>query len=78
MSVCRKTLCKFVNINYLKWESEELSKETFNIVYCHFVLHDISERDLERVVPALAGCLKPGGALVFREPLNEKEKIKVI
>ncbi len=78
LSVCRKTLCKFVNINYLKWESEELSKETFNIVYCHFVLHDISERDLERVVPALAGCLKPGGALVFREPLNEKEKIKVI
>jgi hypothetical protein len=33
---------------------------------------------LGKVVPALAKSLKSGGALVFREPLNEAEKLDFI
>ena len=78
LKACRKTLQGFENISFLKGESEKLGKETFDLVYCHFVLHDLSKKDLEKEVPMLADSLKQGGVLAFREPLNEKEKIKVI
>ena len=55
-----------------------LPAECFDLVYCHFVLHDIARAELDRVVPALAGSLKAGGALIFREPLNEAEKLGAI
>jgi len=55
-----------------------LAEDSFDVVYCHFVLHDISESDLERVVPALAKAIKTERTLVFREPLNEAEKLNVI
>jgi ubiquinone/menaquinone biosynthesis C-methylase UbiE len=78
LNACRKTLQKYRNINYLLWESPALDKERFDIVYCHFVLHDIPERDLEKVVPVLAESLIPGGILAFREPLNDTDKISLI
>jgi ubiquinone/menaquinone biosynthesis C-methylase UbiE len=78
LNVCRKTLRSFGNITFLQWESPLLANESFDVAYCHFVLHDISESELERVIPALAKSLKPGGVLVFREPLNETGKIYVI
>ncbi|MEG6612069.1 class I SAM-dependent methyltransferase [Pseudoclostridium thermosuccinogenes] len=78
LSVCRKTLRSYGNIIYLHWESPSLAKESFDVAYCHFVLHDISDSELERVIPELAGSLKTGGVLVFREPLNETEKLRII
>ena len=55
-----------------------LAEESFDLIYCHFVLHDIAEGELERVIPELVKSLKSGGVLVFREPLKETEKISVI
>jgi ubiquinone/menaquinone biosynthesis C-methylase UbiE len=78
LKACRKTLRGFENITYLQWGSSPLTNESFDLVYCHFVLHDIAESELERAVPALAQSLKPRGALVFREPLNDTKKISVI
>ena len=78
LSVCRKTLRKYGNITFLQGESSLLINESFDIVYCHFVLHDISETELENVIPALAMSLKSGGMFVFREPLNDTEKIGFI
>jgi ubiquinone/menaquinone biosynthesis C-methylase UbiE len=82
LNLCRKTLRSYGNIIFLQWESQVLSQvlatESFDVAYCHFVLHDIPESELERVIPALAGSLKPGGVLVIREPLNETGKISVI
>jgi ubiquinone/menaquinone biosynthesis C-methylase UbiE len=78
LNACRKTLRSYGNIIFLHCESPLLAKESFDVVYCHFVLHDIPESELERVIPALAGSLKPGGMLVFREPLNETGKISAI
>lgn len=75
LNACRKTLRKYKNITFLKWESPVLANESFDAVYCHFVLHDISESERESVIPALVHSLKPGGILVFREPLRENEKI---
>lgn len=78
LNACRKTLRSFGNITFLQSEATALVKDSFDAVYCHFVLHDIPESELERVIPALADSLKPDGIMVFREPLNETEKIGVI
>lgn len=78
LSVCRKSLGKYGNITFLQGESSLLTSESFDIVYCHFVLHDISDSELKNVVPALAMSLKSGGVLAFREPFNDTEKIGLI
>ena len=73
-----KPLRSYGNITFLQSESLALSKDSFDVAYCHFVLHDISEDELERVIPALAKSLKSDGVLAFREPLNQAEKLSVI
>lgn len=78
LNVCRKTLRSYKNIIFLQWEYPLFTNESFDVAYCHFVLHDISESELETIIPALAKCLKSGGVLFFREPLNNTEKISVI
>lgn len=78
LNACRKTLRGYKNVAFLHTEATALSENSFDIVYCHFVLHDISAGDLETVVPALVKSLKPGGSLIFREPLNEAEKLNII
>ncbi len=78
LKTCRKTLRGYKNISFLSGESQPPTKDSFDVAYCHFVLHDIPERELEKVIPALAGALKSGGALVFREPFKETKKIALI
>lgn len=75
---CRKNLRGYDNVTSVQTEFPALENKSFDLVYCHFVLHDISERELNRIIPALAESLKPGGMLVFREPLKETEKISLI
>lgn len=75
---CRRTLKSYGNVIFKLCEFMELLDESFDVVYCHFVLHDISESELEIVIPALAKSLKSGGSLFFREPLNNMERISVI
>jgi SAM-dependent methyltransferase len=78
LKACRKTLRGFENVVFLEWGSAALANESFDVVYCHFVLHDIPDSELVRVIPVLAGAIKPGGAFVFREPLSDTGKIGVI
>lgn len=78
LKACRKTLRRFDNIIYQKWEASVLPGECYDLVYCHFVLHDIPDCELEKDITELAASLKPGGILVFREPLNDTTKIKAI
>lgn len=80
LNACRKTLRKYENVSFLQSEPKfpALPADSFDVAYCHFVLHDIPKDDLERVIPLLAKSLKPGGTLVFREPLSEAEKLSVI
>jgi ubiquinone/menaquinone biosynthesis C-methylase UbiE len=80
LKACRKTLHRYGNVSFLQSDPKApaLPKDSFDVAYCHFVLHDISESELEGVVPSLAKSLKSGGAFVFREPLDEMEKLNVI
>ena len=78
LNACRKTLRPYGNVDFLLWEPPVLAEESFDLIYCHFVLHDIAEGELERVIPELVKSLKSGGVLVFHEPLKESEKISVI
>jgi ubiquinone/menaquinone biosynthesis C-methylase UbiE len=78
LKACRKRLRKAGNVDFLHADASALAENSFDAVYCHFVLHDIPERELETVVPALAKSLKPGGALVFREPLREAGRLRAI
>lgn len=78
LDVCRKALRNCGNVIFLHGDATLLKDESFDVVYCHFVLHDIPVSELERVISALAKCIKPGGLLVFREPLGETGKIGVI
>lgn len=78
LNVCRKTLRKYENVAFLQAEASVLTEDSFDVSYCHFVLHDISESELETVIPALVKSLKPGSVLVFREPLNEAKQLSVI
>lgn len=74
---CRKTLRRYENVTYLLAESTSLSKDSFDIVYCHFVLHDISKNEIGIVLSSLVNSLKPCGVFAFREPLEEAEIISV-
>ncbi len=80
LKACRKTLGKYNNVSFRHSAPGHplLAEESFNLVYCHFVLHDIPQGELEEVLPALARSLKSNGALVFREPLNELAKLSLI
>jgi ubiquinone/menaquinone biosynthesis C-methylase UbiE len=78
LNACRKTLRSYGNITFLRSESSALPKESFDVAFCHFVLHDIEQDELERVIPELAKSIKPGGFFVFREPLNETKKLSAI
>ena len=80
LNACRKTMRKYKNVSFLQSDpqSPALVEDSFDAVCCHFVLHDIPESDLGMVIPALVKSLKPGGVLIFREPLDEAEKLSVI
>jgi SAM-dependent methyltransferase len=80
LAACRKTLRRFPGVCFLYGDvyNLPLSKESFDLIYCHFVLHDISNSELEKVLPALAGLLKSNGMLAFREPLKETNKLRIV
>ena len=80
LSACRKTLRHCDNIIFLTCQAQtrELTNESYDLVYCHFVLQDIPNDDLSHIIPMLSGSLKSGGMLVFREPLGETEKLNLI
>ncbi|HML49320.1 MAG TPA: class I SAM-dependent methyltransferase [Clostridia bacterium] len=80
MADCRKTLRKRANVSFLLGEIDRLSipAASYDLAYCHFVLHDLTEPVLQRSLPALARLLKPGGLLIFREPLEDGETIRRI
>jgi cyclopropane fatty-acyl-phospholipid synthase-like methyltransferase len=78
LDICRKTLRGFGNVAIVDSDIPAPDGDGYDTVYCHFALHDLSSSELGRVIPALAGSLKTGGKLVFREPLKDTAKIGVI
>lgn len=75
MSVCRKTLRKYRNVSFLQSDFLALINDSFDVIFCHFVLHDIPKSELENIIPVLASSLKLGASFVFREPIKETIKL---
>jgi len=78
LNACRRTLRSYGNVTCLHSDASALGEDSFDVVYSHFVLHDIPKNELERVIPKLTGSLRTGGALIFREPLKDTDKISTI
>jgi SAM-dependent methyltransferase len=78
LKACRKTLRGAANADFMLWDLSPLPSERYNVVYCHFVLHDVDDDALESVLRSVAQTLIRGGVLVFREPLTHSEKLAVI
>lgn len=75
---CRKTLRRFESVTCIRWESTVLEKESYDVVYCHFALHELTDAELQNVIRVLAGALRTGGTLVCREPLSDTKKINAV
>lgn len=80
LAACRKTLRAYPGVAFCLGDVYDLplAPESFDLIYCHFVLHDIPQKELEKVIPSLAGLLKAGGGLAFREPLGQGEALRLI
>lgn len=80
LRACHRTLRPYKNVSFLRSNAASLTltEDSFDVVYCHFVLHDITQEELERGIPVLTTSLKSGGVLVIREPLDEREKWSLI
>lgn len=78
LQACRQTLRKYRNITFLHADASALPEEEFDVIYCHFVLHEIPGSSIETGIASLVKALKTGGFLIFKEPLNELEKLKNI
>lgn len=80
LAACCRTMSRSPGVSYLLGDiyNLPLAKGSFDLIYCHFVLHDIPESELTKVVPALVQLLKAEGLLVFREPLSKMERLGII
>lgn len=74
---CRKNTKKNTNIEYLNVSIEKryFPEETFDLIYCHFVLHEIDEIELESTLAEMYRWLKKKGKLVFREPAEDSQRL---
>ena len=72
LETARKELRRFAHVSFHLGEIGALGLEpaSFDLVFMHFVLHDLPANERLPVIQHLAGLLKPGGALFLREPLN--------
>lgn len=75
---CQRNFRKFKNIKVLYAQDLDLPKENYDVIYCHFTLHKLSKNDLKMVIPNLIESLQTNGYLIFKEPINDLEKIKII
>jgi len=80
LEACKKNLRRCRNIYYLYGDIYDLplKNESFDLIFCHFVLHDIPDNELSKIIPVMGRVLKHKGLLAFREPLGDTGKIKVI
>jgi ubiquinone/menaquinone biosynthesis C-methylase UbiE len=73
----RRVLRGYANIEFRLGDiwTLGLADETYDVIFIHFVLHDVDERDRPRIACHLARVLKPGGKLVLREPTSASHGI---
>ena len=79
MEVARQRLSRYTNVIFLHGELEslDLSDSSFDVVFVHFVLHDIPSERRMSVMSELARVLKSAGRLYLREPLRFISTVEV-
>ena len=72
MDVARRRLRRFDNVDFKVGpiQTLDIPPASHDIVFIHFVLHDIDAAEREPIMRALAGILVPGGRVFIREPLR--------
>jgi ubiquinone/menaquinone biosynthesis C-methylase UbiE len=72
MDVARKRLRKYPNVEFKLGDiaALDLPDGGYDVVFVHFVLHDIDAAERPRIVQHLAHKLKRDGRLFVREPLR--------
>ncbi|MHC1696407.1 MAG: class I SAM-dependent methyltransferase [Eubacteriales bacterium] len=80
LSACRKLMRRRENVEFVQSEAQVsgFDNGTYDMVYCHFVLHNMPDDELIHAICIIAGCIKTGGYFVFREPLIETEKLNIV
>jgi SAM-dependent methyltransferase len=72
MRVAQRTTRRYSNLDYRHGDIATLAVEdgAYDVVFIHFVLHDIPARERPGSVCHLAAKLRTGGRLVIREPTS--------
>jgi len=72
LKTARKRLARFPNVEFKLGEisSLDLPDAAYDVVFVHFVLHDIPTGQRPHIVEHLARKLSAGGRLFIREPLR--------
>jgi 2-polyprenyl-3-methyl-5-hydroxy-6-metoxy-1,4-benzoquinol methylase len=72
LEVARKRLSRYANAEFRLGDIRELAipARTYDVVFIHFVLHEIPAAERASITGCLAEKLKPGGKLFLREPLQ--------
>jgi ubiquinone/menaquinone biosynthesis C-methylase UbiE len=70
--VCRKTLRNHMNVSFHLGPMNTilLPKRIFDVIFIHYVLHDIPSNKRETLITDLLSYLKPNGRIIIREPLS--------
>jgi ubiquinone/menaquinone biosynthesis C-methylase UbiE len=77
---CQKNLRKYRNVECtnLSTEDNPFHEESFDVICCHFVLHEIEDVELKNTLERMFRWLKTQGKLVFREPAKDSAKLRYI
>jgi trans-aconitate methyltransferase len=70
----KKRLKKYKNIEFKKTISS-LKKNYYEVIILHFALHDVEEKQREKIIKELAGRLKKRNYLYIKEPTNSSHGI---
>lgn len=73
MNIAKKRLRKFRNVDFALGQLTELhlQEDAFDIVYVHFVLHEVPDHLRKSIIKEFYHLLKPGGRVCIKEPKRE-------
>jgi ubiquinone/menaquinone biosynthesis C-methylase UbiE len=80
LETARRRLARYPNVAFKLGEiaSLDLPDEAYDVVFVHFVLHDIPARERLQVVAHLTKKLAPGGRWFIREPLEHLAREEIV
>ncbi len=74
MGSVKKKVSKYPNVDFMLGDIRilDIKSGSYDVVFMHYVLHDIPEGRRQENVGILASKLKNGGRICIREPTGEK------